>query len=106
MFRTTLCSSSGGQIVLIQHLYVTVRCATCTPDGHLQRSNRACLSCIKIFKSKPVSRHIKLKIRKTLIRPIVTYWSQAWTSTAKEVNVLRIFERKTVRKMCGPVTEA
>jgi len=40
MFRATLCSSSGGQIVLIQHLvqyslWVTVRCAGW--DGHLQR---------------------------------------------------------------------
>jgi len=43
MLRALLCSSSGGQNCIIQHLvsshlYVAVRCtgATCAPDGHLQ----------------------------------------------------------------------
>ena len=61
--------------------------------------------CIKLSGSQPVSRHIKLKIHETIIRTFLTYWSEAWASAAKEVNILRILERKTVRKMCGPLTE-
>ena len=43
MFRATLCSSSGGRIILIQHLVHIVLSVsdrpvcTCTPDGHLRR---------------------------------------------------------------------
>ena len=50
MFRATWCSSSGGQIVLIQHLVSSLSVSgrpvctlrrnsfsTCIPDGHLQR---------------------------------------------------------------------
>ena len=44
MFRAISCSSSGGQIVLTQHLVSSlsvsdrpVRRLTCVPDGHLLR---------------------------------------------------------------------
>ena len=50
MFRATSCSSSGGQILLIQHLVSSLSVSglpvhrqresslsTCAPDGHLQR---------------------------------------------------------------------
>ena len=42
MFRATSSSSSGGQIVLIQHLVSSLSVSdrpvhTCAPDGHLQR---------------------------------------------------------------------
>jgi len=43
MFRALLCSSSGGQNCIIQHLVSSlsvggrpVRKLTCEPDGHLQ----------------------------------------------------------------------
>ena len=38
MFRATSCSSSGGQIVLIQHLVSSLSvCGRPVPEGHLQR---------------------------------------------------------------------
>jgi len=44
MFRAISCSSSGGQIVLIQHLVSSLSLSdrlvhrlTCVPDGHLLR---------------------------------------------------------------------
>ena len=41
MFRATSCSSSGGQIVLIQHLESSLSVSgrpvhRCAPDGHLK----------------------------------------------------------------------
>jgi len=37
------------------------------------------------------------------IRPVVTYSSETWTSTAKYEKNLRIFERQTLRKIFSPV---
>ena len=42
-----------------------------------------------------------MKIYKTMIRPVVMYWSETWT--ARDENNLRIFERQILRKIFGPV---
>jgi len=44
-----------------------------------------------------------MKIYKTMIRPVVRYSSGTWTSTTKDENNLRIFERQILRKIFGPV---
>jgi hypothetical protein len=43
-----------------------------------------------------------LLLLKTIIRPIVTYGAQSWTSTNKIVRDLMTWERKILRKICGP----
>jgi len=53
--------------------------------------------------SKLLKRNTKMKIYKTIIRPVVTYSSEIWTLTAKDENNLRIFERQVLRKIFGPV---
>jgi hypothetical protein len=68
-------------------------------------ANRAYSAHIKLFGSKHLSRNTKLKIYKTLIGPIVSYGSEAWTVTSEEMNALGIFERKIVRRIYGPINK-
>jgi hypothetical protein len=71
----------------------------------IMTTNRAYSAHIKLFRSKLLSRNTKLKIYKTLIRPILSYGLEAWTMTSEEINALRIFGRKIVRRMYGPINE-
>jgi len=50
-----------------------------------------------------LNRSSKLKIYKSLIRPVVTYGCEAWTLTNRDERHLRIFERRILRKIFGPV---
>jgi len=40
-----------------------------------------------------------------LILPIMMYGLETWAVTMKETNMFRIFERKIVSNMCGPLKE-
>ena len=57
----------------------------------------------KSMKSRTLNRSSKLKVYKSLIRPRVTYGCEAWTLTNRDEQCLRIFERRILRKVFGPV---
>jgi hypothetical protein len=63
------------------------------------------LANLRLLKSKRVLRAAKLQVYKTLIRPVVTYGAETWTLRVTEENILRIFERKIIHKVYGPVME-
>ena len=69
----------------------------------LVKGNKAYYANAKLIKSKFLKRNTKMKIYKTIIRPVITYSSKAWTLTAKDENNLCIFERHILRKIFGPV---
>jgi hypothetical protein len=60
---------------------------------------------MKLLKSTLLSRHSKVKLYKTLIRPVVTYGAETWTMSAAGQNALCVFEQKVVRRIYGPVRE-
>jgi hypothetical protein len=48
----------------------------------------------KLFQSKLLSRKSKLKLYRTLIRPILMYASETWVLKENSIQKLIIFERK------------
>jgi hypothetical protein len=57
----------------------------------------------KLMKPRALNRNSKLKVYKSLIRPVVTYGCEAWTVTIRDDQYLKISERRMLRKIFGPV---
>jgi hypothetical protein len=52
-----------------------------------------------LLSSRPQSRNVKLKIHKTIIRPVVLYRCETWSLTLRN---LRVFENGILRRIFGP----
>lgn len=67
--------------------------------------NRAYFANIKLLKSSILSKKCKMRIYKSLIRPVVTYGAETWNLLSSDANKLRVFERKIIRRIWGPINE-
>jgi len=61
---------------------------------------------LPLLRSKAVSRTTKIRMCKTIMRTVELYGSEAWSLTANDEKNLRIWERKALRKIFGPVCVA
>jgi len=61
-------------------------------------SNKAYSSLQTIFRSKQIHRNNKIKLSKTLIKPIFCYGSVIWTLTQTAEQILNTFEGKNIAK--------
>jgi len=59
----------------------------------------------KFFKNRLVTKYSKLKLYRTVIRPIVTYASETWVLKEIMIQKLLVFERKILRRIFGPTKE-
>jgi len=64
--------------------------------------NKCYFSLVQLFRSKILSRKTKIRLYKTLLRPIVLYSCGSWASTKSDENKFMIFERKILRRIFGP----
>jgi hypothetical protein len=69
----------------------------------IAKGNKAYYATSQLIESELLKKNTKMRIYKTMIRPVVTHSSEIWTLTAKDKNNLRIFERQILRKIFGPV---
>jgi len=59
----------------------------------------------KFCKSRLVTKYLKLKLYRTVIRPIVTYASETWVLKETLIQKLLVFEKKILRRIFGPTKE-
>jgi len=57
------------------------------------------------FRSQFSSIKNKIKLHKTLIRPVLTYGSETWVLSKCDEAVLGVFERKILRAIFGPTND-
>jgi hypothetical protein len=49
-----------------------------------------------------LSRNVKVKIRKTIILPVVLYGCETWSLTLRKEKKLRVFGNRVLRRTFGP----
>ena len=57
------------------------------------------------FRSQILSIKTKIKLYKTLIRPVLAYGSETWVLSKSDEAILGVFERKILRVIFGPTNE-
>lgn len=71
----------------------------------ITQGNKSFYALKHLFKSSLVSRATKLRLYKTVVRPIAMYGCETWSLTSKQEQMLNCFERRILRSICGPVHE-
>jgi len=61
---------------------------------------------LKFFKSRLVTKYSKLKLYRTVMRPIVTCASETWVLKETVIQKLLVFERKILRRIFGLTKES
>ncbi|KAF6198411.1 hypothetical protein GE061_008159 [Apolygus lucorum] len=74
--------------------------------NRIMAGNRAYFSLVKMFKSSLLSRETKMTLYRTLVRPVVCYGAESWILKTADIEALRVFERKIMRRIFGPVCES
>jgi hypothetical protein len=67
--------------------------------------NRSYQALPKIMKSCYISKHTKLKIYTTMIKPTALYGCETWAMTEKIKSSLKTWQRKILRKIYGPIKD-
>jgi hypothetical protein len=74
-------------------------------NKRIMTGNKAYYANSQLLKGALLSRSTKIKLYRTLIRLVVTYAMESWTFNISGEIPFRMFERKIIRKLCGPVCE-
>jgi len=67
--------------------------------------SRTYFAAVSLFRNRLLSTATKIRLCKTLIRPVVTYGTETWTMTKKEEQAVLIFEREIFRRIYGAKCE-
>lgn len=74
--------------------------------ARLAAGNKCYYAFNKLLKSSSLSRRLKLTVYRVIIRPVVLYGCEAWTLSGRDKNMLRVWERKVLRKIFRAICEA
>ena len=70
-------------------------------QARMMKANKCVQGLRGIIHSKNISRGLKIKLYKTIVRPIMIFGSEAWTLGTTEQRMIAIWERKILRKVYG-----
>jgi hypothetical protein len=73
--------------------------------ARIHAGNKCYFGLNKLFKSRMLSKSLKIQLYRTLIRPVVMYGCETWTFHKIQQNTLLVFERKILRSIFGPCIE-
>jgi hypothetical protein len=68
----------------------------------LNSGNACYLSVQKLLSSCLLFKNLTIRIRKTIILPVVSCGSETWSLTLREEHRLRVFENRVLRRIFGP----
>jgi hypothetical protein len=68
----------------------------------ISADNRCFRAFNKMLGTRYLSKNMKIRHYKSIIRPIILYSSETWTITGKMTPTLTTWERKILRKIYGP----
>ncbi|CAG9829536.1 unnamed protein product [Diabrotica balteata] len=94
-----------NEFVYLGTLVNTENDTTSEINRRICTANRCYFGLNLLFKSTVISRNTKVKLYKTIIRPVLTYGSETWTLTKSNENMLGCFERKRLRRIYRAVNE-
>ncbi len=67
------------------------------------QANRCFYALKHLFRSKLLNVPTKYRLYKTLVRSVATYACETWTLTVNQESMLRFFESRIQRSICGPI---
>ena len=70
--------------------------------SRLKLGNACYYSVQNLLSSRLLSKHLKIKIYRTIILPVVLYGCETWSLTLREERRLRVFESWLLRIVLGP----
>jgi len=70
--------------------------------SRLRSGSACCHSVQKLLSSRLLPKHLKVKIYRTIILPVVLYGYETWSLTLWEERKPRVFENMVLRRIFGP----
>ena len=70
--------------------------------SRLKVGNACYYSVQNLLSSSLLSKHLNIKIYRTIILPAVLYGCETWSLTLREERRLRVFENRVLRRVFGP----
>ena len=83
---------------LLLHLFI-VNCLLI--KSRIKLRNACYYSVQNLLSSRLLSKHLKMKIYRTIILPVVLYGCETWSLILREERRLRLFENRMLRRVCG-----
>jgi hypothetical protein len=74
-------------------------------NNRITLANRSYFRLVNILKAKNINRKYKVIINKTLIKPVLMFGAENWVLSKAVKLRLGVFERKTLRRIYGPICE-